>query len=193
MSGIENKSNSHESRPDHDVFKQSASEHLSRLREKFEKEDEAAATREKNIADVQAEAVKSAESQESAKYSEHAKSSPQERHGPITKQQLDRQFEHTMKYVREELPKSSRTFSKIIHNKPIEKASDFLSTTIARPNAMLAGAIGAFTLTLAIYIFAKTMGYRLSGFEPIAAFIIGWIIGQLYDYFKIMITGKRDS
>ena len=56
---------------------------------------------------------------------------------------------------------------------------------------MLAGAIGAFIITLAIYLIAKSYGYRLSGFETIGGFILGWIIGILFDFFRVMITGKR--
>jgi hypothetical protein len=38
---------------------------------------------------------------------------------------------------------------------------------------------------------AKHYGYRLSGFEAIGAFIAGWLVGILYDFFKVMITGKK--
>jgi hypothetical protein len=96
-----------------------------------------------------------------------------------------------MKTVQEDLSPTSRAFSKFIHVKPIEKASDIVGSTIARPNALLAGAVCAFVLTLAVYVFAKNMGYKLSGFETIAAFVVGWVLGILYDYFRIMITGKK--
>ena len=96
-----------------------------------------------------------------------------------------------MKYIQDEMPSAQRSFSRIIHNKTVEKTSDLLGATLARPNALLAGSIGAFSLTLAIYIFTKTAGYTLSGFEPIAAFLIGWVLGFLYDYIRVMVTGKR--
>ncbi|HRN90324.1 MAG TPA: hypothetical protein PK543_01410, partial [Candidatus Saccharibacteria bacterium] len=76
-------------------------------------------------------------------------------------------------------------------NKTVEKVSDVVGSTVARPNAVLSGAVSAFILTLAVYIVAKTIGYRLSGFETIAAFIVGWTIGILYDYLRILITGKK--
>ncbi|MCY1362229.1 hypothetical protein D9M69_489340 [compost metagenome] len=96
-----------------------------------------------------------------------------------------------MKKVQAELSGPSRMFSKVIHNKTIEKASDVAGATIARPNAIASGAIAAFLATLAIYYVAKNVGYQLSGFETIGAFVAGWIIGLLFDYFRIMITGKR--
>jgi high-affinity Fe2+/Pb2+ permease len=79
----------------------------------------------------------------------------------------------------------------VIHTKVIEKTSDALASTIARPNAMLAGAVTAFIFTLVIYLVAKNYGYQLSGFETIGGFIAGWIVGLLFDYFRVMITGKR--
>lgn len=116
---------------------------------------------------------------------------PAARRGAISKRDLDATYKRTMKQVQSELSAPSRTFSKIIHVKAIEKTSDALESTVARPNAILAGAITAFIFTLAIYLIAKNYGYKLSGFETIGGFILGWVIGLLFDYFRVMITGKR--
>jgi len=107
--------------------------------------------------------------------------SPLHRRGPINKKIRDESYSRTMKHVQAELSSSERLFSKVIHNKAIEKTSDVISNTIARPTAMLAGAFSAFVLTLAIYGIAKTIGYPLSGFETILAFAIGWFVGLLLD------------
>lgn len=117
--------------------------------------------------------------------------SPATRRGPISKKERDASYSRTMKKVQSELSGPSRTFSKIIHNKAVEKASDTLGATVARPNAIAAGAIAAFLATLATYYVAKDMGYQLSGFETIGAFAAGWVAGLLFDYFRVMITGKR--
>lgn len=113
------------------------------------------------------------------------------RRGTIGKKERKASYKKTMKQVQQELPTSSRTFSKIIHLAPIEKVSDVVGATVARPNAILSGSLVAFILTLATYMTAKNIGYKLSGFETIAAFAIGWLIGILYDYFKALFTGKR--
>lgn len=117
--------------------------------------------------------------------------SPAARRGAISKRDLDATYKRTMKQVQSELSAPSRAFSKVIHVKAVEKTSEALESTVARPNAILAGAISAFIFTLAIYLVAKNFGYRLSGFETIGGFILGWIIGILFDYFRVMITGKR--
>lgn len=116
---------------------------------------------------------------------------PTRKRNTISKADKKASFKRHMKDVQKELPVPSRVFSKVIHNKFVEKTSDVVGGTIARPNAVLAGAISAFILTLAVYIVAKTIGYELSGFESIAAFVIGWILGILYDYFRVLITGKK--
>jgi len=113
------------------------------------------------------------------------------RRGPINKKQREKSYKRTMSHIQNELPVGSRMFSKVIHNKYIEKTSDVLAGTIMRPNAMLAGAFVAFVLTLLVYTVAKTIGYELSGFETIAAFIVGWIIGITYDYLLVLFTGKK--
>lgn len=100
-------------------------------------------------------------------------------------------FKHQMKAIQADMSLSRRTFSKVIHNRVIEKTSDVAASTIARPNAILAGSICAFILTLGVYVVAKSVGYRLSGFETIAAFIFGWILGIAYDYLRLLIAGKK--
>ena len=111
--------------------------------------------------------------------------------GAPTKAMLNKGFNDTMTQIRGEMKAPSRAFSKVIHAKPVEKASEAVGATVARPNALLAGGIGAFVLTLAVYLVATHFGYRLSGFESIGAFILGWIAGMLVDYARVLATGKR--
>lgn len=96
-----------------------------------------------------------------------------------------------MKQTQAEMSTPERAFSRVIHNPVIEKVSDIAGNTIARPDAILSGAVFAFILTLAIYILAKQSGYPLTGTETIAAFIIGWAIGNIYDFAKVMMRGRR--
>ncbi|HJM04364.1 MAG TPA: hypothetical protein QF549_01865 [Candidatus Saccharimonadaceae bacterium] len=116
---------------------------------------------------------------------------PTRRRGTISKKEKSASFKKHMKQVQSELPAPQRAFSKIIHNPVVEKTSEAVGKTIARPNAILAGSVVAFFAVLAVYLIAKNLGYVLSGFETIAAFIVGWLIGILYDYLRVMITGKK--
>jgi len=131
--------------------------------------------------------------EEKGKESEKAQSqtSSPSRRGPISKKQKNESYKRTLKQVQKELPIGSRAFSKITHNRFIEKASDIAGNTIARPNAMLSGAVVAFIITLLAYTIAKKSGYALSGFETVGAFLFGWAIGITYDYLRALITGKK--
>jgi hypothetical protein len=185
-----------------EVFKPSAeqsAEHVEASSEQLEKARlEHEATPERDLEDAEAaekrarhEALESAVSVEaggSEKKREPAQTAP--RRSTISKKQKDASFKKQMKDVQAELPPVSRTFSKVIHLKAIEKTSEAIGATVARPNAILAGAVVAFIATFSVYLIAKNIGYALSGFETIAAFIVGWIIGVVYDYLRVLFTGK---
>lgn len=149
-------------------------------------------TREKGADAARHEALEAAQSIERETASVERSASPAERRsGPISRDQRDASFKATMSEVQSQMSAPSRAFSKVIHTKGVEKASEVVGSTLARPNALLSGAIFAFTLTLAVYLIAKNIGYELSGFESIGAFILGWIIGLVYDFIKVMITGRK--
>ncbi len=150
---------------------------------------------EKNEAEARVEALKEAISVERGsaekKGKESSGSPAKRRHGVVSKKEREASYKQHMTQVQAELKPAQRAFSKVIHNPVVEKASDAIGGTIARPNAILSGAVVAFFLVLGVYVIAKYYGYPLSGFESIGAFIVGWILGLLYDFFKVMITGKK--
>jgi hypothetical protein len=172
---------------------ESAAERREKLDNDSEKAVEQLSPRDAEQAEKQArvEALESAISVEAGSAEKDRKPSTSTPRGPISKKQRTASYKRTMKQVQAELPASSRAFSKFIHSAPVEKASEIVGSTIARPNAILSGAVVAFVLTLAVYVTAKIIGYALSGFETIAAFIIGWVIGVIYDYLHAVITGKK--
>ena len=172
-----------------------AAEQLEKLSNTLERTGEhSPESGEKSAERARIEALESAVSVEAGgkeKATNSRDSSPAVRRGSISKSQKEASYKRTMKQVQAELSPSSRAFSKIIHAKAIEKTSEVIGSTIARPNAMLAGAVSAFILTLGVYVMAKTLGYQLSGFETIGAFIVGWVLGITYDYLRVLITGQK--
>jgi hypothetical protein len=112
------------------------------------------------------------------------------RKGAISRKESDQSFKRHMNRAQEHMSAPSRAFSKVIHNKVIEQTSEVVGSTVARPDAILSGAVAAFILTLGVYMIAKTLGFALSGFETIAAFVFGWVLGIVYDYIKTLVTGK---
>jgi len=110
----------------------------------------------------------------------------------VTQSEKKQAYQQTMQRIRVEMSAPAQAFSKFIHNVTVEKASNALSTTIARPNAMLSGSVTALVLVSALYVLAKVLGYPLSGFETIGAFLIGWLIGLGYDYVRTLATGQTN-
>lgn len=150
---------------------------------------------EKKEAEARHEALEQAISVErggAEKKKKEASASPaKRRHGVVSKKERDASYKLHMKQVQTELKPTQRAFSKFIHNPVIEKTSEVVGSTIARPNAILAGSVVAFILVLAVYLISKYYGYTLSGFETIGAFIVGWILGMLYDFFRVVVAGKK--
>ena len=116
--------------------------------------------------------------------------SPAERRGPLSKKEKDASFNATMKEIRTHMSGPSRAFSTFIHNKGVEKVSDAVGNTVARPNAILSGAVFAFLFTLVIYLVARYNGYPISGSETIASFALGWLVGLIFDYIRVLLLGK---
>lgn len=108
-----------------------------------------------------------------------------------TKAQKNKQFDRSMRIIREDMSPASRTFSKIIHNPVVEKTSDAIGKTIARPNLIIAGGLGTAILCSAVYLVAKNYGYVLSGFETIATFILGWCIGAVIEFARVGFSNQK--
>ena len=171
-----------------EALQDAANERREQLREALEKSPE---KNQENLEDARREALENASSAEEEKKHEQRESSPAERRtGPISKEEREASYKATMNEIQTHMSPTSRAFSKIIHNKAVEKTSEAIGNTVARPNAILAGSLCAFVLTLGVYLLAKNIGHELSGFETIGAFILGWIIGIGYDFIKTMITGR---
>lgn len=173
-----------------EALKNEGAERREALREQLERAGEK--TPETDVDAIRNEAKEKAASAEKEKQRERQEASPAERRtGPITKKEREASYNATMDEIQTHMSPSSRAFSKVIHNKTVEKVSDAVGSTVARPNAILSAAVVTFIVTLAIYWLAKNMGYQLSGFEWIAAFALGWLLGLLYDFLRVMITGKK--
>ena len=115
------------------------------------------------------------------------------RHNSSRITQSDRMtgYQQTMNQARQELPRSLRPFSRFIHNRIVERVSEIIGGTLARPNAILAGSISAFVVVLALYSYARYAGFSLQGSETIAAFMLGWLIGVVFDLIRKLVTSKK--
>lgn len=139
-----------------------------------------------------AEAKQIAHENDTEKQAQRPASPAERRRGALTKTQLSHAYDSQLEHTREHMSPSGKAFSKLIHNRVVESVSDTVGSTIARPNALLSGSIAAFITITLLYFVAKHYGYQLSGFETIGAFAVGWLFGILFDYFSVMIRGRKD-
>ncbi len=177
----------------HEAFDEKAlaehsKEHQERLRE--DRERAAEKSKETNADDARKEALEQASKVEHEAKRESHETSPAERRGPLTKRERDASYDATMREVRSQMSAPSRAFSSFIHAPAVEKVSEVVGGTVARPNAILSGAVFAFLFTLVIYLIARYYGYLLSGSETIASFALGWLVGLVFDYIRVLVLGK---
>lgn len=159
------------------------------IREDLERHQE----REQNtsVESARHEALEQAARPEREHRQEAKKQDTTERERSITKKDREQSFTTTMREVRSQMSPANRAFSKIIHQPAIEKVSDTIGSTVARPNAILSGSLCAFLFTATLYLIARFNGYPLSGSETIASFALGWLIGLIIDYIRLLFVGKK--
>lgn len=133
------------------------------------------------------EALELAESAEKRPEPETEKPNAIEQDRPLkpTKAELNANFDQAMTQIQSKMSPASRTFSKVIHNPVVDKASSAVGNTIARPNLILAGSIGTLVACSLIYLVSKHYGYELSGSEAIATFVVGWAIGAVVEFARV--------
>jgi hypothetical protein len=108
-----------------------------------------------------------------------------------TKHQKKTAYKKTLSAIQKDMSPASRTFSKVIHNPVVEKTSDAVGSTVARPAPLFIGSLSALVLTSIVYLVTQYYGYMLSGFEWTAAFALGWAIGLIIDWIRVAMLGRR--
>lgn len=194
MNNEKNKSVNYESsHEDNEVSPELNERQAEAIRQSLEKKIEQQSSKPEKLESIRKEALESASTakhEENTVVNEKAGSPAERRKGPVTRKERDASFKHTLADAQTHMGMAGKTFSKIIHNKAVERSSEVVGSTIARPNAILAGSLFAFILTTGVLLIARFYGYPLSGFESIGAFVVGWVLGILYDFLRKMITGK---
>ncbi len=108
----------------------------------------------------------------------------------ITKREKQRAYKQTLARVQSEMSAPRRAFSKVLHSPVVEKSSEVVGSTVARPNALLFGSIFAFVFLSIMYGIGRHYGYHLSGFEMIGSYALGWVLGLIIDYIRILVAGR---
>ena len=159
------KTNSHEAHSD--ALKKKQERELT----KAEKEHNS----EEHIDAIRQQVEKQAPMQQEA---HHSKTEHQKAHPVIVNKQLkDMAFSRTMVRTRKKLSSPSRAFSKVIHTPVVDKTSEFVGKTVARPSGMLAGAFIAFVGTSTLLWATRHYGYTYNYLMVILLFVGGMAVG----------------
>lgn len=103
----------------------------------------------------------------------------------------DRAYKRELAKVQTKLPKTSRRFSKVVHNKTVETVSNIGAQTVARPSGLLGGSIVAFAGSLVLYFMAKQYGFRYNYLVMFLLFIAGFAVGALLELVTWSFSGRH--
>jgi len=99
-----------------------------------------------------------------------------------TKQGNKLSFNTTMHHARKNMKPVERSFSKVIHQPIVEKTSEVIGKTVARPSGLIGAGIASFIGLLFIFGIAKYAGFQLSGSEMPLLLLIGLVSGLLIEW-----------
>ncbi len=102
----------------------------------------------------------------------------------------DKAYQKELTNIQKHLSKPSRTFSKIAHNKTVEKISEVGAKTIVRPSGMLGGSILAFVGSSIFLWMAKHYGFRYNFSVMLLLFIGGFLLGALIEMTLWLLRSK---
>lgn len=168
-----------------DLSKEKAAEIERSLEKAVEKEKSNAESE-----NIEHEAIKIAARHEEQQEKKESKETKEDK--PLTKKDIEASYKKTLENVQDQLSAPSRAFSKVIHNPVVEKTSDAIGNTVARPNLIISGALGAIA-SVVVYFIAKRYGYLLSGSETIILFVAGWSIGAVIEYARVGFINNRKN
>ncbi|HEX3082867.1 MAG TPA: hypothetical protein VHQ86_06520 [Candidatus Saccharimonadia bacterium] len=90
-------------------------------------------------------------------------------------------YKQTLGSIQRQLTPVSRNFSKFIHTPAVEKVSEALENTVARPSVMVGTIWTALIVGSIFYLIAYHYGYALSGSELLFSFVIGALFGLVIE------------
>jgi uncharacterized membrane protein YeaQ/YmgE (transglycosylase-associated protein family) len=98
----------------------------------------------------------------------------------------------TLNKVRSQLKPTQRSFSKIIHQPVIEKASDITGSTIVRPSGFVFGSfVGLVGTSIMLYL-SRHYGFKYNVFSFVIFFVAGFIVGLLLEFlYKLVRPHKK--
>ena len=162
-----------------ETHSESLKQHRERLNDHHEKPNESKHEKQQRTQ----EALKEVHEQ-AVSASEYHKPQSEKRqpHFTSNKAEKEHSFNTTMHHVRNNLSKTERTFSKFVHKPAVEKASEIVGSTVARPSGIAGATIAAFIGLLLVYGIARFAGFELAGSEMPILLLIGFVAGLIIEW-----------
>lgn len=170
-------------------------------KEHVAKSQELAAEHARKALEKHAEQDKAALKQEAEQHAKEAKShtidkSQSEKRDDLSlpgvqQSMKNRTYKRELAKIQTKLPKTSRTFSKIVHGKTVEAISNVGASTVARPSGLLGGSIFAFLGSLVAYYMAKHYGFRYNYLLMFLLFLAGFTFGAIIELLAWSVSRRR--
>lgn len=109
----------------------------------------------------------------------------------VNKQLKDMAYSRALVRTRKHLSIASRVFSKAVHSKILDRPSESIGKTIARPSSMMGGAIVAFIGTSLLLWITKKYGYEYNYLAAVLLFGIGMILGLVVESLFKLVKKRR--
>lgn len=90
-------------------------------------------------------------------------------------------YARTLRHVQRRLSASERTMSKVMHNKAVEKVSDGIGKTVARPSGILGGGIVSLLGSCILLYMSKQYGFEYNFFVFFALMGGGFLLGVVLE------------
>ncbi len=108
---------------------------------------------------------------------------------PILNHKLN--YAQTLASVQRKLTPLSRSFSRVIHTPIVEKTSEALENTVARPSVIFGATWTALIVGGIFYFTARMYGYALSGSELLFSFVVGAVLGLVLEGVWRVLSRRR--
>ena len=100
----------------------------------------------------------------------------------ITKHLKNDSYKHTLKKIRSNLSAPDRALSKVVHQPAVEKVSNGLAKTVARPSAFFGGSLGALIGSAVLVYMSRHYGFTYNYAAIFVAFAIGFTVALVIEF-----------
>lgn len=102
-------------------------------------------------------------------------------------------YTRSLRKIRSNLNAPERTFSKVVHAKPVEAVSNVTAKTVARPSSFLGGAVGALLGSSFLLYMSRQYGFTYNYTVFFVLFAGGFAVGLVLELLLRLVFRRRHS